>query len=275
MKRKLVFSLTLFVCLLTASTINAQSTVSYKLPANFDFDFEVTQKVVSNKNPTDTCNTHLFYTKNGDYAGARINGRTNINGNLFLVMSRDGILILFDERKREITIVSLRKLMSDLTSLTKYLRVDSLLARMQKNKDGKDLESVKTGRSKLVGNYTSEEYSVTDSRGHKGFVWLAKVEFNGPADYILGAMSGNFQQMMNMMSGRTTGHTLMHDLMQSKTLVTEVELTDSTEAKTLNLHTLGISAISKNVSTSGYRINNYSNMSMAEIFQAEMKKRNE
>lgn len=275
MKKKLVFKFMLFVCLLTVGNINAQSIVSYKLPAIFNFDFEVTQKVFNNKNSTDTSNTHLFYTKNGDYAGARMNGKSNISGNLFMVMSRDGIVILFDERKKEITIVSFRKLMSDLTSLMKYVRMDSLMAHMQKIKDGKDLKSVKTGKSKLVGSYTAEEYAVSDSRGHKGFVWLAKVEFNGPADYILGAMGGNFQQMMSMMSGSATGHILMHDLMQSKTLVTEVELTDSTEAKSLNLHTVSISAVSKNVSTSGYRIYNYSNMSMPEIFQAEMKKRNE
>jgi hypothetical protein len=40
------------------------------------------------------------------------------------------------------------------------------------------------------------------------------------------------------------------------------------------MHTLSINAVSTVVSTAGYTINDYSNLSLPGIFQAEMQKRN-
>jgi hypothetical protein len=40
------------------------------------------------------------------------------------------------------------------------------------------------------------------------------------------------------------------------------------------MHTLTIDPVSTTMSTKGYVVNDYSNMTLPEIFQAEMKKRN-
>jgi hypothetical protein len=275
MKIKLLYSISLFVCLFGLGMTSAQSIVSYQLPATFNFDYEVMQRGSGNKNPTDSCTLHFLYSKSGDYAATRFSRKSNMKGSLLMIITRDGMVILFDDRKKDITIVSIRKLISDLTSLTKYIRIDSLMANMRKNRDSKDIEFVKTGKSKPVGIYTTEEYRFTDSRHQHGSVWLAKVDFNGPADYVSGALGANVQQMMNRMSGSTTSLPIMQALMQSKTLVTDFQSTDSTGAKNMNMHTVSIETVSTTVSTSGYQVNNYSNLTIPEIFEAEMKKRND
>jgi hypothetical protein len=61
---------------------------------------------------------------------------------------------------------------------------------------------------------------------------------------------------------------------QPRALITEIELKDSTGARRMELQTQSIEQITKTVSTAGYSLNDYSNMTLPEIFQAEMKKRN-
>ena len=179
--------------------------------------------------------------------------------------------IIFDEHNKNITIISIQKLISDLSGLTKWIRMDSLMAKMRNKTDGKDFQSMKTGNSKQVGSYTSEEYTVSNNKGHMGTVWCAKVDFNTQTDYILGAVGGNF---LKMMSGRMSTHPLFQALTQPKTLVTDIETSDSAGVHRMNMHTVSISPSITTVTTTGWIVNNYSNMTVPEIFESEMKKRN-
>ena len=270
-KMKSFFILLMIVYLLTGNESFAQTPAPYKLPDTYNFDYQVKQIVFKKKNVSDSSELHFFYTKNGDYAAARISGRVNRNGNLFIVLTRDGMSILFDEHNKTITIVSVRKLASDLSGLTKWIRMDSILAHMRNKPDGKDFHSVKTGNTKQIGSYISEEYSITGNKSHHGSVWLAKVDFNTQGDYILGALGGNLSKMM---SSRLADHPLAQALTQPKTLVTAIDIPDSTGGHALEIHTLSIDPVSTTMSTKGYLVNDYSNMTLPEIFQAEMKKRN-
>ena len=249
----------------------AQVQPSYQVPDSYHFDYEVTQSLVSHKHPGDSCSIHFFYTKSGDYAAARINGKNGKLENVFIVLTRDNNAVVFNDQKKNITVISLRKLVSDLASLTKWIKMDSLIAHLHKKTDGKQFQSVKTGHTKQIGNYTEEEYTVSDDKGHKGSVWCAKVDFNAPADYILGASGNN---LLKMMSTQLASHPLFKALTQPKTLVTEIEGGDAVDGMGLNLHTQSLGPSSTSVSTNGYQVKNYSNMSLSEIFQEEMKKRN-
>jgi hypothetical protein len=77
-----------------------------------------------------------------------------------------------------------------------------------------------------------------------------------------------------MMSSNMAAHPLMQALLQPRALVTEIKLRDSTGAGRMELQTQSIDQITKTVSTAGYSVNDYSNMTLPEIFQAEMKRRN-
>jgi hypothetical protein len=271
MKTKSFFTIWLLASLLQGKLSAAQSQSPYQLPDSYRFDYEATQMLVHKKNITDTSVMHFLYTKSGDYAAARISGKVKMKSNLLVIMTKDGMSIIFDEHSKNITIISIRKLISGLSDITKWIRMDSLMANLRKNTDGKDFQSVKTGKSKLVGSYTSEEYNVSDGKGSKGSVWCTKVDFNTQMDYVLGAVGANF---IKMMSGRMTTQPLFQALLQPKTLVTDLDAADSTGSHKMIMHTVSIDQISTTVTTTGWIVNNYSNMTLPEIFQAEMKKRN-
>ncbi|HEY2349584.1 MAG TPA: hypothetical protein VGH64_11225, partial [Puia sp.] len=137
--------------------------------------------------------------------------------------------------------------------------------------DGKEMKSVKTGNHKQVGNYTAEEYVLTDTKGNKGSVWCAKMDFDTQGDYIMGAIGGN---MIKIMGSNMSTHPLLQALTQPRTLVTEIEFNDSAGTRRMELQTQSIDQGTKNVSVAGYSVNDYSNMTLPEIFQAEMKKKN-
>jgi hypothetical protein len=263
----------LFLCLSLLKLIPSfsQSPSGYRLPDSFRFDYTVTQMVSHAKKITDSSVLHFFYTKSGDYAGAEMSRNSNDKGNLFIVLTREGYSIIFDEHNKTVTVISLRKLASDLAGLTKWIRMDSIIANMRRRADGKETKSVKTGNHKQLGNYTTEEYQITDSRGRQGSVWCAKMDFDTQGDYIMSAIGGN---MIKMMNSNMASHPLLQTLTQPRTLVTEIQFNDSTGTRRTEVQTRSIDQITKTVSTTGYTLNDYSNMTLPEIFQAEMKKRN-
>jgi hypothetical protein len=264
----------LFFCLYLLNVIPslAQTSSGYKLPESFQFDYTVTQTVRHARKLPDNSIMHFFYTKSGEYAGTEFSKNADSTGNLFIVLTREGKCIIFDEHKKSITVISIRKLASDLAGLTKWIRMDSVVANMRRRTDGNEFKSVKTGNHKKLGNYTAEEYAVSDRKGSKGSVWCAKVDFNTQGDYIMEAIGGN---ILKMMSGNIASHPLLQTLTQPKTMVTEIELNDSTGTRKIEMQTQAIDLVSKTVSTARYSLNDYSNMTLPEIFQEEMKKRNQ
>jgi hypothetical protein len=271
MKLRSILHLLMIVTAFAVKPSFAQVQPTYQVPDSYRFDYEVSQSLISHKHSGDSCTLHFFYTKTGDYAAVRINGKGGKMENIFLVLTRDNSAIIFNEQKKNITIISVRKLIADLASLTKWIKMDSLMAHMRQKTNGKELQSVKTGHTKQIGSYTEDEYSLSDGKGHKGSVWCAKVDFNAPGDYILGSGGNN---ILKMMSAQIGSHPLLLALTQPKTLVTEIDGGDSTNGLGMNLHTESIMPTSTIISTSGYQVNNYSNMTLPEIFQEEMKKKN-
>ncbi len=272
MKMKSFFIVLLFAGMFKGNVSVAQTPAPYQIPDMYRFDYSVEQMLTSKRHGADTSVMHFFYTKNGDYAAARISGKANRKGNLFMVLTRDGMGIIFDEHDKSITIVSLRKLAADLTGLTKWIRMDSLMAHMRKQGDENRFQSVKTGNTRPIGHYTAEEYSVTGKKEHKGSVWVTPVDFNTMGDYMLDAVGAGWLKMMMM--NQQTAHPLFQAMTRPKTLVTGIDLSDSTGERVMEMHTVSIDPVTTTIPTTGYTINDYSNMTLPEIFQAEMKKRN-
>jgi hypothetical protein len=272
---KFLFCLAIMASVILPFRSEAQTPAPYQLPGQFQFDYDVTQVISDKKTPGDSCVMHFYFTKSGDYAGTRISPKNKMKGNLFILFTRDGKTLVFDEHHKNITIVSISKLMTDLAGMAKWIKMDSVMAHMHGNMQGKELQSVKTGKTMQTGSYVSEEYMISGDKGQAS-VWCAKVDFNTPADYIMGTMAGNMLKMMGGgMNGQSTNaHPLMATLMQPKTLVTAFHMRDSTGMKEVDMHTTGIDPTTMTLSTTGYSLSDYSNMSLPEIFQAEMKKRN-
>ena len=271
MKMKSFFILLLFVTLLKGSVSFAQVPPPYQLPETYRFDYAVEQVHTGKRHATDSSVMHFFYTKSGDYAAVRIDGRQGRKGNLFIVLTREGMSIVFDEHKKTITIISVPKLVSGLSDLTKWIRMDSLIAHIHKKSEENRFQSVKTGKTKTTGNYTADEYSLSGRKDHQGSVWLAHVDFNTMGDYVLGAVGANWIKMIGY---QKAADPLFQALTQPKTLVTAVDLRDSTGELAMEMHTVSINTVTTTIPTTGYTVTDYSKMTLPEIFQAEMKKRN-
>ena len=237
MKIKIFIIIVISIGILKVNESGAQSPAGYKLPDNFQFDYTVTQSVRHAKKIADSSIVRCYYTKSGDYAGASFSKNAEGKGNLFIIITRAGNIDVFDDKNKTITIISIRKLGSDIAGLARWIRMDSVIAHMRKGTNDKEFKSVKTGNHKTVGNYTEEEYTVTDSKGHKGSVWLTKTDFNTQGDYIMGAAGTN---IIKMIGGNMTTHPLLQALIQPRTLVTEIELKDSAGTSKMEMQTQSI-----------------------------------
>lgn len=270
MKRLFFFCLLFTALVLGGNHLSAQNDPHHWALEDFHFDYEVTQVLVHNGKDADSAVLHSFYRKNGVYAAARISGKMNKKEDFLVIANQDGIFFIFDDHKKTITIVNSKKILSDLASITKWIKMDSLIANFKKKSDGKQIQSVKTGNTKQVGSYTAEEYMVSDS-SHKVSVWCAKVDFPTPSDYILGSSFGNMIRMMS--SQQASGHPLMQALLQPKTLITEIDHGGSHNGNRTEMYTRSIAQVATTIPIAGYQVNDYSDMTFMEILQAEMKKR--
>lgn len=271
MKMKTAFVLLFLVGILEGKESFAQAPAPYKLPETYHFDYSVEQVMAKKRPSADTSIMYFYYTKSGEYAAIRVSGKDGNKGNLFIVLTRDGTSVIFDEHKRNITIISGRKFASDFTGLTKWVRMDSLMANMHRKGDERNFQSVKTGKTKSMGNYTEEEYTINGKKGHQGFVWFAHVDFNTIGDYMLNATGAYWLKMISL---QKTADPMFQALTQPKTLVTAINLKDSTGETVMDMHTISIELQTLSIPTIGYSVDDYSNMTLPEIFQAEMKKRN-
>lgn len=271
MKKVYFFVGVALLYLMGANPSFGQTQNPYKLPDAFKFDYQVTQVIMEKQKSNNRDTLQFFYTQSGEYAAVSASGGAGRKGNLLMVLTREGICVFFNDHNKNITVVSIRKLVSDMSGFMKWMRMDSLMSGMRAGMNQKDFKSAKTGNAKALFGYTSEEYSVSDHKSQRGSVWFTKVDFNGPADYIFDAVGAPY---LKMMGGGMTDRPLLQALTRSKTVITEIDLKDSAGARAMQLQTIQIGPLSKTVSTSGFEVDDYSNMTFPEIFRAEMKKRN-
>jgi hypothetical protein len=261
--------------------VHAQTTPVYTLPDAFNFDYTLTQ-TISGKKAGDSALVHYYYTKNGEYAAAEWSKNENKKGNLLIVLTKAGYVVVLNNREKEVTIVNPHKLMADVMGMLKWIRMDSLMAHMRMNQDSSDFHSTKTANTKSVGNYTATEYTVAHHR-RSGSVWITNVDFPTQSDYLMSMMGTSMISMMGnkgmgnkmAMGDKMASHPLMQAMVQPKTLITEIEMPDSAGHHGLSLHTVSLAATPVNISVKGLTVNDYSNMTMREIFEAEMKRRND
>ncbi|PWT70605.1 MAG: hypothetical protein C5B59_19540 [Bacteroidetes bacterium] len=266
-----------FIVFLLASfmmpAVYSQDTSVYRLPDAFNFDYTLSQ-TASGKKPGENRTYHFYFTKSGEYAAAEWSSSENKRGNLLIVLTRVGNIVVLNNREKNVTILNTHKLMADMMGMLRWVRMDSLMAHLRSRSDSSDFHSAKTGRTKPLNNYTAVEYDVTRHR-HKGSVWIANVDFPTISDYFASFMRTGMMPMgkRSMEDGMAT-HPLLQALMQPKTLITEIEMSDSTGNRGFNLQTLSLLPTRSSVSLQGFAVSDYSNMTLREIFEAEMKRRN-
>ncbi len=266
MKKKTLFGCIILACGLVASPSFAQTQNAYVLPDHYHFDREVEQVFSNKKNAADSSRVFSYFANSGEYVGLRMQG-TMTKHKGWVIVTRTGNIIFFSDRDKTATVISIRKLVSDISGLTKWIKMDSVMAMMRHRTDGKEPRSIKTGKTKTISSYTAEEYSVTDSSGRSSTVWCAKVDFPVLIDYILGAGAGKW---VPMISSKLQANPLLQAVVSAGTLVTEIQTSDSLGKTIKVLRTEDIRRTSMDFPTTGYTLIDYSSYSLVEIFHAEM-----
>lgn len=259
----------MMACGLVAGPSFAQTPNTYILPDHYHFDREVEQVFYGKKNEADSSRMFSYFANNGEYAGLNMQGAmTKHKG--WVILTRAGNIIFFNERDKTATVISIGKLMSDISNLTKWIKMDSVVAAMRHRMNGKEPGSIKTGKTKTINGYIADEYSVTDGSGRSSRVWCAKVDFPVPIDYILGAGAGKW---IPAISSKLQANPLLQAVISPGTMVTDVQISDSLGKTFSVLRTDDIRRAPTDFPTAGYTEIDYSSYSLMEIFHAEMRRK--
>jgi len=230
----------------------SQQQTAYTVPASYNFDYEVTQQVNSaNKNSGGAKTITYYYTQAGDYTAMKADNKNSI----LMIYTKDGTTAIVDDQKKTITILRMQNMMGDMSKIAaQYNKNNTSSAPSSVKHDSSNFKFAKTGNTKQISGYTSEEYSYTDSKGGKGSVWYAKVDFNTALFFMLGAGAAAPGPAMNKYASSTPSYPQLND---PHLLVTE---TENSAHPGEGLTTLSISKKSLVIATSGYRVNDLSNM---------------
>jgi hypothetical protein len=232
---------------------SSQQQAAYKVPDTYNFDYEVAQQANSaNKNSGGAKAITYYYSLSGDYTAMKADEKNNV----FIIFTKDGTTVIVDNQKKTITLLRMQNMMGDMSKLAAQYNKNNPSATPTTGKqDNSDFKFAKTGSTKQISGYTAEEYSYTDSKGEKGSVWYAKVDFNTSLFFMMSAGATPSGSAMNKYG--TAASSPYPQLNDPHLLVVEAE---NSAHPGEGLTTQSITKKSLVVSTNGYHINDLSKM---------------
>jgi hypothetical protein len=233
------------------SAVSQQQT-AYKVPDSYNFDYEVAQQANSaSKNSGGAKAITYYYSQNGDYTALKADNKNNS----FIIFTKDGTTVIIDDQKKTITLMRMQNMVGDMSKIAEQYNKNSTSATPSAVKqDNSNFRFAKTGSTKLISGYTAEEYGYTNSKGEKGSVWYAKVDFNTSLFSMLGAGTGPSGSAMSKYGTAAPSYPQLND---PHLLVVEVE---NSAHPGEGMTTQSILKKSLVIATNGYHINNLSNM---------------
>jgi hypothetical protein len=230
----------------------SQQKTAYKVPDSYNFDYEVAQQANSaNKNSGGAKAITYFYSLSGDYTAMKADEKNNV----FIIFTKDGTTVIVDNQKKTITLLRMQDMMGDMSKLAaQYNKNNPSATPATVKHDSSNFKFAKTGSTKQISGYTAEEYGYTDSKGEKGSVWYAKVDFNTSLFFMMGAGATPSGSAMNKYGATSSSYPQLND---PHLLVVEAE---NSAHPGEGLTTQSITKKSSVIATSGYHINDLSNM---------------
>jgi hypothetical protein len=231
----------------------SQQKAAYQVPDSYNFDYEVVQQVNStNKSSSDPKTITYHYSQNGDYSALSASGKNNS----LIIYTKDGTMIIVDDQKKTLTVLHMQNMMGDIAKIAEqYKKNNPSATSPSANHDSSDFKYGKTGNTKQISGYTAEEYSYTSSKGEKGSVWYAKVDFNTASFFMMGAKAASSNPAaMNKYGGASSPYPQLTD---PHLLLTEAE---NSSHPGESLTTQSISKKSLVITTKGYTVNDLSNL---------------
>jgi hypothetical protein len=230
----------------------SQQQTAYKVPDSYNFDYAVTQQVnTADKKSGAAKAITYYYSQSGDYTALKADDKNNS----LMIFTKDGTTVIVDDQKKTITLFRFQNMLGDMSKIAAQNNKNNPSSTPPAvNHDNSNFKFIKTGSTKQISGYTAEEYSYTNSKGEKGSVWYAKVEFNTSLFFMLGAGASPSGSAMNKYGTTAPSYPQLND---PHLLVVEAE--NSAHAGE-GITTQSISKKSLAITTSGYHITDLSNM---------------
>jgi hypothetical protein len=230
----------------------SQQQTAYKVPDAYNFDYEVAQQANSaNKNSGSAKAITYYYTLSGDYTAMKADEKNNT----LIIFTKEGTTVIIDNQKKTITLFRMQNMMGDISKMAaQYNKNNPSATPSTVGHDNSNFKFAKTGSTKQISGYTAEEYGYSDSKGEKGSVWYAKVDFNTASFFMMGAGAAPSGAAMSKYGTAAPSYPQLND---PHLLVVEAE---NSEHPGEGLTTQSISKKSFVITTSGYHINDLSNM---------------
>jgi hypothetical protein len=280
-----------FVIVLNFLRTNAQDNQStpYKVPDAYRFDYKVVYELINEDKKTTETATYYF-TKNGEYMSIQTSDIHKNEGMNFMIMTKDGMMVTFEDNSKANSSDNNHKVLKviDMKSMYKGLGegMTALSKAVPKNEDSDKAETktktndldnfVRTGKTKQFFGYSAEEYSKHFSKSENGkqrsgtlYVWYAKVDFNPESMFSQGLVGlANGQREFSMHNSHS-GNLLGMGIEKKDYLPVEIDYAEDggnsgTAMKVVSLEKTDFSKL-----TAGYKIENYSGMTMSQMIQKE------
>ncbi len=263
----------------------------YKVPDVYRFDYKVVYEMRDDEKKSPEITT-FYFTKNGDYMSIQPEESKKDKDADFMVMTRDGKMINFGEgmgqdnsgNGKVLTVIDMRSMFRGLGEAIAPLAQES--SKEEPTTPGEDnsvnLDNfVKTGRTKQFFGYTADEYSkhvdgYENGRKRSGTlnVWYARVDFDPEMMFSMGLGNIASPDAMARMQASHQNNLFGMGIVRKNYLITELDFTEDGGKSGTPMKIISIDKTNFSKATAGYKIENYSGMSMSQMIQKEMKDNN-
>lgn len=234
---------------------------AFTVPALIVFEREVIQQTY-NEEEKETQIMTYYFSVDGNFAGIRLPKETADENVSLMAYTKDGLMLLFDEKKKIITVMKMARTVGETGKMSKELVEKIKGAPLTKDKQDPDM--VKSGNTKKIAGYPAVEYT-SMMEGGKVSIWYAKVDFDPILIYSMG-----MGKMSDMHQAATMKNNPFAIAVSNKNYL----LAEMAPGGKKGLETVSITKKNMTISTAAYKIRDYSNMSMGEMIKAAAKEKN-
>ena len=236
------------------STLKSGS--AYQVPSTISFDWEVVQQKSATKGDEKIT---YYFTTSGDWAAVKMGDKENSDLSL-MIYAKDHATLMFDDKKKTITVMNMVKLVGDGAQLGKKIAESIKKKPLQPSNNKTDMTITKSGKTKMICGSSADEYLIKNEKGIFT-VWYANVAFDPVKVYTMGV--GRPADLSTFRNNPKMKNNMMALPVLNKNYLMAEMIADGK----IGMETKSITKKSITISTAGYKIVDVSGKNLKGIIQ--------
>lgn len=246
--------------ILASSDVPAPTSTRTTVPASIVFNREVIQQINGEDGKKEIT---YYFSIDGEYAAMKPDMSSGGDEMSLMVYASDGTTLFFNDNEKTITVMKMAKVIGEGAQMSM-----ELAGKMGQKALKKDKENIKvnlTGKTKTICGYPAVEYEVKNEGGKCSW-YYAKVDFNPIKIYTMGA--GNAGAINTKKAEMLKDNPMGIPVLNKNYLLAEISLVSATGKE---LITKSITKKNIVISTTGYKIRDFSHKSIGEMISSQKK----